>query len=145
MLQLGTDATVGVGTDGKPIALGGNATARALLESVIELPQPEGVRVLSRLPFDSTRKYAAVSLGGRECLTLILGAPERLFPLVSEQMRADGAILPFSRSRAEESVKKQTRNGKRVLAMALSRENISAPLHADDLRGSLCYLGAFCL
>ena len=145
MLRLGTDATVGVGENGKPIALGGNATARALLESVLEHPKPQGVSVLSRLPFDSTRKYAAVSLGGREHLTLILGAPEKLFPLVLDQMRADGAIVPFSRSRAEESVKRQTRNGQRVLAMAVSRENISAPLHADGLRGSLTYLGALCL
>ena len=145
MLHLGTDATVGVGENGKAVALGGNATARALLESVIEHPKPQGVSILSRLPFDSTRKYAAVSFGGRERLTLILGAPERLFPLVSDQMRENGSIVPFSRSRVEESLKRQTRDGRRVLAMAISRENISAPLHADGLRGSLTYLGAFCL
>ncbi len=144
-LHLGTDATVGVGGDGGAVALGGNATARALLESVISLPKPEGVRVLSRLPFDSTRKYAATSFGGRENLTMLLGAPEKLFPFVSDQMRADGKIVPFSRSRAEESLKKQTRNGKRVLVLAVSRENISAPLHEGGIRGSLCYVGSFCL
>lgn len=145
MLHLGTDATLGVDSDGKTVALGGNATARALLESVIELPKPQGVSVLSRLSFDSTRKYAAVSFGGRENITLMLGAPEKLFPFVSEQMHENGGLVPFSRSRAEEGVKRQTRNGHRVLAMAISRENISAPLHADEIRGSLCYIGAFCL
>ena len=145
MLHLGTDATLGVDSDGKTVALGGNATARALLESVIELPKPQGVSVLSRLSFDSTRKYAAVSFGGRENITLMLGAPEKLFPFVSEQMHENGSLVPFSRSRAEEGVKKQTRNGHRVLAMAISRENISAPLHAGGIRGSLCYIGAFCL
>ena len=145
MLRIGTDATVGMGNDGKAVALGGNATARALLESVIDLPQPQGVSVLSRLPFDSTRKYAAVSFGGRECLTLILGAPERLFPFVSDQMRTDGTCVPFSRSRAEAALKKQTKNGNRVLAVAVSRENIAAPQHADGLRGSLCYIGSLCL
>ena len=145
MLHLGTDATLGVDSDGKTVALGGNATARALLESVIELPKPQGVGVLSRLSFDSTRKYAAASFGGRENITLMLGAPEKLFPFISEQMHENGSIVPFSRSRAEEGVKRQTRNGHRVLAMAISRENISAPLHADGIRGSLCYISAFCL
>ena len=144
-LHHGTDATAGVGADGGAVALGGNATARALLESVIELPKPEGVSVLSRLPFDSTRKYAAASFGGRENLTFVLGAPEKLFPFVSEQMQEDGRIVPFSRSRAQAALKKQTKNGKRVLALAVSRENIPAPLHADGIRGSLCYIGSFCL
>lgn len=144
-LHHGTDATVGVGADGGAVALGGNATARALLESVIELPKPEGVRVLSRLPFDSTRKYAAASFGGRENLTFVLGAPEKLFPFTSEQMQEDGRLLPFAHSRAEAALKKQTKNGNRVLALAISRENIPAPLHEGGIRGSLCYIGAFCL
>ena len=144
-LHLGTDATKGVDANGKSVALGGNATARALLESVMEQPTPQGVNLLSRLPFDSTRKYAAVSLGGREKLTLIIGAPERLFPFTSEQMYTDGSLVPFSRKRIEEGIKKQTQNGKRVLALAVSCENTPAPLHENGIRGSLCYLGAFCL
>ena len=144
-LHLGTDATKGVDADGKAVALGGNATARALLESVMEQPTPQGVNVLSRLPFDSTRKYSAASFGGRERLTMIFGAPEKLFPFVTEQMQADGSTVPFPKRRNEESIKKQTQNGKRVLALAISCENIPAPLHEGGIRGSLCYLGAFCL
>ena len=145
MLHLGTDASVGVDTNGNAVALGGNATARALLEGVLELPRPEGVRVLSRLPFDSVRKYSATSFGGRDQVTVFLGAPEKLFPFVAEQLCVDGKTVPFSRIRAEESLKKQTRNGRRVLILAASCENVPAPLHADGVRGSLCYLGAFCL
>ena len=144
-LRLGTDATLGTDTNGKAVALGGNATARALLESVMELPSPTDVRVLSRLPFDSTRKYAAASFGGREELTFVLGAPEKLFPFVNSQMGQDGRCVPFSRIRAEEGIKRQTKCGKRVLALTVSQENISAPLHEGGIRGSLCYLGAFCL
>jgi len=144
-LHLGTDATPGTGEDGCAVALGGNATARALLESVLHLPAPEGMRVRSRLPFDSARKYAAASFGGREGLTFVLGAPEKLFPFMSDQLRADGTCSPFLRSRAEESVRKQTQKGSRVLALAISQENIPAPLFADGLRGSLTYLGAFSL
>ena len=145
ILHLGTESTVGIGSDGHAVALGGNATARAILESVIDLPTPADERVLSRLPFDSTRKYAVVSLGGREHLTLVLGAPEKLFPLVTDQMRSDGSLVPFSRGRAEEHLKKQTKNGHRVLAMAVSKENISAPLFADGLCGSFTYIGALSL
>ena len=144
-LHLGTDATKGVDADGKSVALGGNATARALLESVMEQPTPQGVNVLSRLPFDSTRKYSAASFGGRERLTMIFGAPEKLFPFVTKQMQEDGSTVPFLKRRTEESIKKQTQNGKRVLALAISCENIPAPLHEGGIRGSLCYLGAFCL
>ena len=144
-LRFGTDATLGTDTNGNAVALGGNATARALLESVMELPSPTDVRVLSRLPFDSTRKYAAASFDGREELTFVLGAPEKLFPFISDQMGQDGRCVPFSRVRAEEGIKRQTKNGKRVLALAISHENISAPLHEGGIRGSLCYVGAFCL
>ena len=145
MLHFGTEATLGSDANGKMVALGGNATARALLESVMELPKPNGINVLSRLPFDSARKYAATSLGGRERLTLVLGAPEKLFPFVTDEMRTDGSLAPFSCSRAEEGLRRQTQSGYRVLAMAVSKENISAPLHADGLRGSFTYLGALCL
>ena len=144
-LRLGTDATPGTDANGKTVALGGNATARALLESVIEFPSPTDMRVLSRLTFDSTRKYAATSFGGREELTFVLGAPEKLFPFVSVQMAQDGRIVPFSRVRAEEGIKRLTKKGKRVLVLAVSRENIPAPLHEGGIRGSLCYLGALCL
>ena len=144
-LRFGTDATLGTDTNGNAVALGGNATARALLESVMELPSPTDVRVLSRLPFDSTRKYAATSFGGREELTFVLGAPEKLFPFVNSQMGRDGRCVPFSRARAEESIKRQTKCGKRVLALTVSQENISAPLHEGGIRCSLCYVGAFCL
>ena len=144
-LHLGTDATVGTDEGGGAVALGGNATARALLESVIHLPVPEEMRVLSRLPFDSARKYAAASFGGRERLTFVLGAPERLFPFMNDELRADGTCSPFLLSRAEEGVRQQTKNGRRVLALAVSRENIPAPLFADGVRGSLTYLGALCL
>lgn len=77
-------------------ALGGNATDRALLESAVSLPSFERPCILRRLPFDSNRKLSAVTLGGRERVTLIKGAPERLLPYVRYAMGADGRILPFA-------------------------------------------------
>ncbi len=145
LLHFGSDATIGKGKDGTAVALGGNATSRALLESVLTHPKPQDVSVLSRLPFDSMRKYAAVSLGGRERLTLILGAPERLLPYVTDTLCGNGSPCAFSRTRVEKQLQRETKRGHRVLAMAISRENVAAPLHADGIRGSLTYLGALCL
>ncbi len=143
-LRFGSEATVGKDADGAPAALGGNATARALLESVIGRPAPVGRTILGRLPFDSARKYAAVSLGGRERLTFLLGAPERLFPFVQDELRGD-LIAPFSRAAAERQIREQTARGGRVLALAISREGVPATRHAGGISGTLTYLGAVCL
>ncbi len=145
LFRYGSDATPGEGSDGAVHALGGNATARALLESVISYPEPCGVSVLSRLPFDSNRKYAAVTLGGRKRVTFLLGAPERLFPYVKEELREDGATARFSRARADGQIRSHTQKGARVLAMAISTGTVSAAAHEDGIHGELLYLGAVAL
>ncbi len=145
LFRFGNDATAGVSADGTPCAMGGNATARALLDAVLSHPAPRGIEVRSRLSFDSTRKYAAVTLGGRESLTLLLGAPERLLPFAAEELLEDGTVIPFSRTRAERSIRAETVRGGRVLALAVSREGVDALHHSDKIGGSLLYLGAVVL
>ncbi|MBQ9784124.1 MAG: calcium-translocating P-type ATPase, PMCA-type [Clostridia bacterium] len=144
VLRFGSEATVGKDGDGRPAALGGNATARALLESVMTRPVPAGRAVESRLSFDSARKYAAVTLGGRERLTFLLGAPERLFPFVQDALCGDSPA-PFARADVERRIHEQTARGGRVLALAVSREGIPSARHACTIQGSLTYLGAVCL
>ncbi|MBQ9773779.1 MAG: calcium-translocating P-type ATPase, PMCA-type [Clostridia bacterium] len=145
LFRYGSEATVGDDGHGNTVALGSNATARALLEAVIPLPASKNVNVRSRLPFDSTRKFAAVSLFAGERLTLVLGAPEVLFPFMQEELCADDRIRPFSRSHVEKQVLKETRHGGRVLALALSREGIDASRFAQGVQGALLYLGAVTL
>ncbi len=140
--RFGNDATVGIAPDGSQAVLGGSSTERALLTAVLPLPVPDGYRVTSRLPFDSARKYSAVSLGGRQSLTLIVGAPERLLPHTQSAMGAEGEDLPFSRRRIEDAIRARAGRGERILAVAVSRENIPAELHANAIRGSLTLLGA---
>ncbi len=77
-------------------AIGGNATDRALLDSVAASPFRDEFRVVSRIPFDSERKISSVTLTGRRCLTLITGAPERLLPRVRYASDASGKVLPFA-------------------------------------------------
>ena len=144
LFRFGSESTVGQSTDGTPCAFGGNATSRALLESVLHLPAPRGVEIRSRLPFDSARKYAAVTLGGRESVTFVFGAPERILPFVADEWYGN-SIRPFSRSLAERAIREETRKGGRVLALAVSREGIDASRHAERITGSLSYLGAVVL
>ena len=80
--------------DGK--ALGGNATERALLESVGDTAHAQGCRVRARMPFDSARKISAVAIEGRTNTVLVKGAPERLLPTVRYAYTADGRIVPFA-------------------------------------------------
>ena len=139
------EATVGRDASGTRVALGGNATARALLESVISHPEPRDVCTVSRLPFTSERKYAAVTLGGRTRLTLLMGAAERLLPYTSDAVRDDGGTVGFSRTAIERRIRELTAQGGRVLVLAVSKENIAATSYVGGIRGSLSFLGAVCL
>ncbi len=143
--RFGNDAVIGKGEDGGQAILGGNATERALLECIASFPAPVGYRVSSRLPFDSARKYSAVSLRGKQDLTVIMGAPERLFPYVSTAMSENGSEIAFSKAFVERLLRAHTEQGERVLAVTLSREDISAESHRNGISGSLLLLGLVCL
>ncbi len=140
-LRFGTDATVGTDGKGKRVALGGNATSRALLSAVLSYPELRGVTVTSTLPFDSTRKYAAVTLREGRRMTVVIGAPERIFPYVTGQMGTEGERLPFDRKRAEEEISARTSAGARVLCVALMEEAPPAASLEGGLFGNAVYLG----
>lgn len=143
--HMGSDATVGKDADNKDCALGGNATERALLESVLAFPSSNGYRIASRLPFDSMRKYSAVSLVGKRRMTLLLGAPERLLPYLQNAMRDDGTVEAFSKLQIERQIRGIAAKGERVLTLAISQENIPAATHAAAIRGTLTYVGSVCI
>ena len=141
----GGESTVGTDGNGLPTALGGNATDRALLYAAIGEPEVPGVRVSARLPFDSARKYAAVTYRGEHNMTFLTGAPERLLPFVGSAFRPDGSAVSFNRSAAERQIHRWTQSGSRVLAVTVSAENIPAPSHAAGVRGALILLCLVCL
>ncbi len=136
----GGESTIGTDEKGLSVPLGGNATDRALLLSVLGEAEPAGIRAVSRLPFDSARKYAAVTYRGRQNMTILTGAPERLFPFIHAAMTAEGKRVGFSKTAAGRQAQKWTQTGARVLAVALSDEDIPAPAHAAGIRGSLTLL-----
>ena len=124
-------------------AIGGNATDRALLESVISCRLPAPAPILHRLPFDSARKYATVTLGGEigrqfgedGCCTIVCGAPELLLPALTLAWRADGGRAPFYRFRLEDRLQAMTGGGRRVILIASGQQ---------DGRGGLRNLTLLC-
>ena len=75
-------------------AVGGNATERALLESIGG--HKTSATILGKCLFDSAVKYSAVSLSSPRRTVLIKGAPEKLLPFVRYTYDAAGRVLPFS-------------------------------------------------
>lgn len=143
--RFGTDASIGKGADGSTAIIGGSATERALLESVAHFPIPQGYRISERLPFDSARKYSSVSLVGKQTLTLLMGAPEKVLPFLSTEMDEHGKAHPFCRANTEKQLREHTEKGERVLAVTVSQESIGANQHKNGIRGSLMLLGFVCL
>lgn len=105
-------------------AVGGNLTERALAESAIGRPRPEGWLVLSRVPFDSKRKYSAVRLSGKEEITLIKGAPEIILPRVTSYISQDGKETRASGSELEKYFSKYASDGWRMLAVAIGKGDV---------------------
>ncbi len=104
--------------------LGGNSTDRALLEAVEKLPVSPRCTVISKLPFDSARKYSTATLSDGRCF--IKGAPERLLPYVRYCLDANGKEVDFSRYSYDlaRQIHKMTASGGRVLLIAYSHKNI---------------------
>lgn len=105
-------------------AVGGNATDRALLESVQHCRATETPPILFRLPFDSARKYSVATLGGDierrigRGQSIVRGAPEMLLPALTHAWGDDGTRHPFFRYEWEERLKKLTAHGVRVILIA---------------------------
>ena len=124
-------------------AVGGNATDRALLESVRSCRLPAPAPILDRLPFDSARKYATVTLGGEigrtfgdgECCNIVCGAPDLLLPLITHAWRTDGGQAAFYRFRWEERLQRLMAGGTRVILIATGQR---------DVRGALSDLTLLC-
>ncbi len=100
--------------------IGGNATDRALTASALAFARPEAT-LLSRLPFDSARKYAAATVTAADgrTVTLIKGAPEKMLPYIHSAMDGSGRRVPLDRSCFGERLRRQTTAGERVLLLGV--------------------------
>ncbi len=101
--------------------VGGNATDRALLSSVLSMRESERLTLVSKLPFDSNIKMSAAEVRrGAERYALVKGAPERLLPHVVNCVLPDGRLYDFAplRKDFEQKLRALASDGKRVLLIA---------------------------
>lgn len=99
------------------VAVGGNAADRALLEAAKPYGQPSGYRLVSRVPFDSAKKYSSVTLAGKERLKLTKGAPEILIQNLKSFIDASGNIRDLNKEYFSERVYGIMREGGRVILL----------------------------
>ena len=100
-------------------AKGGNATDRALLTYFYERGTPEP-HILSRIPFDSTKKMAAIRTKER---AYIKGAPDVLLPYVVSYMTPDGQEMRMEtreRTALLNAVYQHAKGGERLLMVCVS-------------------------
>ncbi|HCG36675.1 MAG TPA: calcium-translocating P-type ATPase, PMCA-type, partial [Clostridiales bacterium] len=94
-------------------AIGGNATDRTLLEAAGK----HGGKRTDYVPFDSIKKYSACS---DSKLGYIKGAPEVILSRATRQFDAQGNIVRVNRKWLTSLLQKDTSQGGRVLALAIS-------------------------
>jgi calcium-translocating P-type ATPase len=75
-------------------ALGGNATDKALLGSVLPFYVSSRHTVIKKIPFDSTLKLSAATL--QNGMTYVKGAPEKLLAYVDRCLDESGNEMPFA-------------------------------------------------
>lgn len=124
--------------DGRPCALGGNTTDRALLSAFLDVPAP-AVSVREQIPFDSARKWAAAASDMGE--VFVCGAPEKLLPYVNECMDGMGKPQIFRAGAFREEVRTRAARGERVLLLCKG-----AQMPSEREMGALCLVCAvsFC-
>lgn len=118
--------------DGKP--LGGNATDRALLESVLPLNSRNPAYVKKEtVPFDSAYKFSATHISGKDDLILVKGAPEKILAACRYYLDENGVRRPFSPAGIEEQRKVLSMKAIRMLAIAVSPVTLTAKSKLENL------------
>ena len=123
--------------------MGGNATERALLESLGSARVPSA-EVIARLPFDSARKFSAAQ--SRDGIW-IKGAPERLIPSLRYAYASDGRAVPFAPYAYEflGRIAEVTASGGRVLFLAEGERMATGERCRVEDFGALTLIGAVLL
>ena len=121
-------------------AIGGNATDRALFESALSGAKtiPQISEAGWKLAFESERKYAAAMSEGE---VHVKGAPEKILPYVKRVLSADGKEQAADGASLRALVQKLAAGGKRVLALAYSKERGTREQYAAGAFGSLVLIG----
>ena len=121
-------------------ALGGNATDKALLESVLPFGAKSHMRVVQKVPFDSAKKFSSVTLSNG--ISFIKGAPEKLLARIDRCLDSAGREISFAPfvSAFSRRMSDMTTSGGRVLLLAYTEGRVSS-----DGLGSLTLICAVLL
>ncbi|MBQ7971479.1 MAG: cation-transporting P-type ATPase, partial [Clostridia bacterium] len=114
--------------------LGGNATDRALLESI--LPPPKNIssyQVEHRIPFDSSYKFSSAHIKGAEELILVKGAPEKILQGCKYYLDDQGRPRPFHPTKIKEQQQILSAKAIRCIAIATSPHKIESDTIPSDL------------
>lgn len=109
--------------------VGGNGTDRALLSFIRDLPDEPGDEVVDTVLFNSTNKYSAAQIRGRDNLTLIKGAPERIIDRCTTYYDETGHVQPLITDMLNAKLDELAGRAIRLLAVATT----SAPLEKGSL------------
>ncbi|WP_312353645.1 calcium-translocating P-type ATPase, PMCA-type [Aminipila sp.] len=108
--------------------IGGNTTERALLELSMQhtVINPRNIKVVSKVPFNSTNKFSAVTITDKEVpLTLIKGAPEKILSKCTSYYDEFGRIQNLSSlSAVNKTLNQMSSKAIRLLAVATSPEPV---------------------
>lgn len=114
--------------------LGGNATDRALLESI--LPPPKNIfsyQVQDRIPFDSSYKFSSVHINGAEELFLVKGAPEKILQGCKYYLDDQGNSRPFNPIQIKEQQQILSAKAIRCIAIAISPQKVDTASSPNNL------------
>lgn len=102
---------------------GGNATERALVDSVKKHIKPEYSKVKGKIPFNSNTKQSSAHFENKY---YIKGAPEIIFPYLMDES--------FDKFAVEFAITQAQSEGKRVIAMLENEKFICAAVISDPAR-----------
>lgn len=121
--------------NGELKVFGGNATERAVLSYAVTSnhKNQSNTTKVSSIPFNSTNKYSATTIGGEHSLTLIKGAPEKILERCKFYYDENGEKKPLSNKQAiEQKINELAKRAIRVLAFATSNETIQQETLPED-------------
>lgn len=119
------------------IAIGGNTTERALLDFTKShsILNPGSIKVVSKLPFNSTNKFSSVTISNKGIpMTLVKGAPEKILSKCTSYYDEYGKIQPLaSLSNLNKSLHKMASSAVRLLAVAASDKPVNSMDNVSNL------------
>lgn len=110
-------------------AIGGNTTERALLDLTMNhsVINPRNIKVFSKVPFNSTNKFSAVSITNKDVpITLIKGAPEKILSKCTSYYDEYGKVQSLTGlSSLNKTLTNMSSRAVRLLAVATSNEPVN--------------------